>query len=118
MIEENDKDMPLPEFKDYNITEEEALKKTYEFLDLIDFKEICGSDAKIKIRDLQNQIEHKALFEHDFLDFMIKNDNVFEGCVFNWMSEEEFAEYLQKRYHKEEMKYFEQEIIIREIKFN
>ena len=35
MIEENDNDMPLPEFKDYNITEDEALKKTYEFLDLM-----------------------------------------------------------------------------------
>ena len=51
------------------------------------------------------------------IEFMIENEDVFEGgCVFNWMSEEEFADYLKRRYGKS-MKYDEWEEIHREVTF-
>jgi len=47
---------------------------------------------------------------------MIENEDVFEGCVFNWMGEEEFVNYLKRRYDKQ-IEYVEWEEIHREIKF-
>lgn len=47
---------------------------------------------------------------------MIENEDVFEGCVFNWMGAEEFVDYLKRRYGKK-MEYAEWEEIHREIKF-
>ena len=57
------------------------------------------------------------MWNHELIDFMIENEDVFEGgCVFNWMSEEEFADYLKRRYGKS-MKYDEWEEIHREVTF-
>ena len=116
MIEDNDMDMPQPETKRYgNVSEEYALQKTRELLDLIDFKKLCGP-GKRDISDIQNQTEQKAMFDIDLYNFMVEHDDVFEDCVFNWMSEEEFADYLRQRY-ADEMQYNEYEVIHREVKF-
>lgn len=112
---DNDDNMPVPEWKNYKVSEEYAMAKTRELLDMIDFKEMLG-DVKQEISDIQDQVENKALFEHDLIVFMVKNEDVFEGCVFNWMSEEEFADYLKERY-SEEILYSEYEVVHREMKF-
>ena len=58
------------------------------------------------------------MWDHELIDFMIENEDIFEGgCVFNWMSEEEFVCYLQKRYGNT-MKYYEWEEVHREVTFN
>ena len=117
LIIDDDSNMPVQESKNYNsITEEYALMKTEELLDLIDFEYKFGTKIKFSIDDIQNQIEQEALWEHKLNDFMIENEDVFEGCVFNWMGEEEFVDYLKKRYDKQ-IEYAEWEEIHREIKF-
>lgn len=117
LIIDDDSNMPVQESKNYNsITEEYALMKTEELLDLIDFEYKFGTKIKFSIDDIQNQIEQEALWEHKLNDFMIKNEDVFEGCVFNWMGEEEFVDYLKRRYDKQ-IEYAEWEEIHREIKF-
>lgn len=117
LIIDDDSNMPVQESKNYNsITEEYALMKTEELLDLIDFEYKFGTKIKFSIGDIQNQIEQKALWEHKLNDFMIENEDVFEGCVFNWMGEEEFVDYLKRRYGNQ-IEYAEWEEIHREIKF-
>ena len=117
LIIDDDSNMPVQESKNYNsITEEYALMKTEELLDLIDFEYKFGTKIKFSIDDIQNQIEQEALWEHKLNDFMIENEDVFEGCVFNWMGEEEFVDYLKRRYDKQ-IEYAEWEKIHREIKF-
>ena len=117
LIIDDDSNMPVQESKNYNsITEEYALMKTEELLDLIDFEYKFGTKIKFSIDDIQNQIEQEALWEHKLNDFMIENEDVFEGCVFNWMGEEEFVDYLKRRYDKQ-IEYVEWEEIHREIKF-
>jgi len=117
LIIDDDSNMPVQESKNYNsITEEYALMKTEELLDLIDFEYKFGTKIKFSIDDIQNQIEQEALWEHKLNDFMIENEDVFEGCVFNWMGEEEFVDYLKRRYDKQ-IEYAEWEEIHREIKF-
>ena len=117
LIIDDDSNMPVQESKNYNsITEEYALMKTEELLDLIDFEYKFGTKIKFSIDDIQNQIEQEALWEHKLNDFMIENEDVFEGCVFNWMGEEEFVDYLKRRYDKQ-IEYADWEEIHREIKF-
>ena len=117
LIIDDDSIMPVQESKDYNsITEEYALMKTEELLNLIDFENKFGTKIKFSIDDIQNQIAQEALWEHKLNDFMIENEDVFEGCVFNWMGEEEFVDYLKRRYGKQ-IEYAEWEEIHREIKF-
>lgn len=113
---DDDTKMPQPEWKDYNnVTEEYAMEKTRELLDMIDFKEIL-SDVKHDVDDIRKQVEQRVLFEERLDEFMVKNENVFEGLAFNWMSEEEFADYLKERYGGE-IHYNEYEVVHREIKF-
>jgi hypothetical protein len=100
------------------VTEEYALQKTEELLDKIDFEEKFSSSISFTVHEIQEQIEQDALWNHELNDFMMENEDVFEsGCVFNWMGEEEFVCYLQKRYGKS-MEYDEWEEIHREVTFN
>ena len=118
VIIDDDSSMPVQESKDYSVTEEYALQKTEELLDKIDFEEKFGSNISFSVHEIQEQIEQEAMWDHELIDFMIENEDVFEGgCVFNWMSEEEFADYLKRRYGKS-MKYDEWEEIHREVTFN
>ena len=115
---DDDSNMPVQESKDYNVTEEYALQKTEELLDKIDFEEKFGSNISFSVHEIREQIEQEALWEYDLINFMIENEDVFEGgCVFNWMSEVEFADYLKHRYGKS-IKYDEWEEIHREVTFN
>ena len=73
LIIDDDSNMPVQESKDYNsITEEYALMKTEELLNLIDFENKFGTKIKFSIDDIQNQIEQEALWEHKLNDFMIE----------------------------------------------
>ena len=117
VIIDDDSNMPVQESKDYGVTEEYARKKTEELLDKIDFEEKFVNGHGILVSDIQEEIEQDALWNHELNDFMMENEDVFEsGCVFNWMGEEEFVCYLQKRYGKS-MKYDEWEEIHREVTF-
>ena len=114
---DDDMDMPQPEFKDYNeVTEEYASKKTCELLNMIDFEEMLGK-ARYSVSDIQRKVETEVPYEQKTYDFLIKNENVFEGIVFNWMSEEEFADYLKERYGKDKLNYSEYEVVYREVSF-
>ena len=65
-------------------------KKARKYLDTIDIKEFMSTEKVTSVLDLMECLEEKY-----------QNENlpeVFEGLLFNYMTEEDFAEYLRKRY--------------------
>ena len=68
---------------------EEVIRKTEEFLDTIDVKKYLQEDKDLY--DVMDEIEE---------DYgkTLEDNPVFEGYVFNWMSSDEFGDYITKRY--------------------
>ena len=62
-------------------------------LDEIDFTKFFD-ETTVPLYDLRRKIED----EYDNTKF--SNNEVMEGCVFNWISDCELVEYLEKRYPK------------------
>lgn len=75
------------------MTYEEMIKISEDFYNTIDFTEFIHiSSGKINVRDLMNCLEEYYDIYPDLLPVE------FEGSFFNFVSEDEFAEYLSKRY--------------------
>ena len=73
---------------------EQQMKEQFKYLDQIDIERYMKNCTTNKIGELISAIER----DYDNTEF---TDNDFlEGCIFNWCSEEEFIEYLEKRYGK------------------
>ena len=66
---------------------------SYQFLDKIDFLPYIEKFKGKKFTDMMNEIED----EWDSKD-IVQNDNVLEGFLFNYITENEFADYLKNRY--------------------
>lgn len=76
------------------MTYEEMIKISEDFYNTIDFTEFIHiSFRKINVRDLMNCLEEYYDISHPNL-LPVE----FEGCFFNFVNEDEFAEYLSKRY--------------------
>ena len=76
-------------------TQDEAennVRATYKLLDTIDFLPYIQKHKGGKFLDLKFELEDK----YDFTDFT--DNDVMEGFIFNWLTDEELAEYLEKRY--------------------
>ena len=73
---------------DYN----KQMAKQFKYLDQIDIEKYMRSCGSNKIGDLMSAIEE----DYDNTDFT--NNDFLEGFIFNWCNEEEFIEYLEKRY--------------------
>lgn len=67
------------------------LDKTKKFLDGIDVLHEFLEYESIGVVDVMQRIEDKY-------NYAVKDDEVFEGRVFTWMSEDEFIDYLKCRY--------------------
>lgn len=66
---------------------------SYQFLDKIDFLPYIEKFKGKKFTDMMIEIED----EWDSKD-IVQNDNVLEGFLFNYITENEFADYLKNRY--------------------
>lgn len=66
-------------------------KENLKMLDEIDFNEFF-SESSESIWDLRTRVDEK----YSNTDF--SNNDVMEGCVFNWVSCDELGEYLEERY--------------------
>ena len=66
----------------------------FSYLDQIDIEKYMKNCKSSKVGDLISAIER----DYDDTDFT--NNNFLEGCIFNRCNEEEFIEYLEKRYGK------------------
>ncbi len=76
-----------------------ALKQTEEFLDSIRIDKYIKKHRDIS--DIMDKIEE------DY-GYFLEGNPVFEGYVFNWMSQEEFVDYLtNKGYHIREIHSYE-----------
>lgn len=76
-----------------------ALKQTEEFLDSIRIDKYIKKHRDIS--DIMDKIEE------DY-GYFLKDNPIFEGYVFNWMSQEEFVDYLtNKGYHIREIHSYE-----------
>ena len=71
---------------------EEQMAEQFKYLDQIDIERYMNNCSTKKVGELISAIER----DYDNTDF---TDNDFlQGCIFNWCNEEEFIEYLEKRY--------------------
>ena len=76
-----------------------ALKQTERFLDSIEIDKYIKKHRDIS--DIMDKIEE------DY-GYSLEDNPIFEGCVFNWMSQEEFVDYLtNKGYHIREIHSYE-----------
>lgn len=76
------------------MTYEEMIKISESFYDTIDFTKFIDSNSnRIDIRDLMNCLDEYYDLSHPQL-----LPKEFQGCFFNFINEDEFAEYLNKRY--------------------
>lgn len=73
-------------------TEINYVEATYKLLDTIDFLPFIEKYKGGKFNDLRFEIENK----YDGTEFT-QND-VMEGFIFNWLTDEEIVDYLEKRY--------------------
>lgn len=73
---------------------EEGINIIENFYNTIDFTKFINNDSyKIDIRDLMSSLEEYYDLRHPEL-----LPPEFQGCFFNFINEDEFAEYLKKRY--------------------
>ena len=71
---------------------EEQMAEQFKYLDQIDIEKYMKNCTTKKVGELISAIER----DYDNTEF---TDNEFlQGCIFNWCNEEEFIEYLEKRY--------------------
>lgn len=76
-----------------------ALKQTEEFLNSIEIDKYIKKHRHIS--DIMDKIEE------DY-GYFLEDNPIFEGYVFNWMSQEEFVDYLtNKGYHIREIHSYE-----------
>ena len=66
-------------------------KEARAYFDTIDFLKFMSDEKCISVRDLMDALEEY----YNYKDFL---PAVFEGLLFNYTSEEEFANYLENRY--------------------
>lgn len=71
---------------------EKSMKTTFRLLDTVDILELIG-EGEIEIYNLMKKLEENLKNEVD------KHEEL-EGCLFDVVNEEEFVEYLEKRYPK------------------
>ena len=64
------------------------------YLNQIDIEKYIKNCKSSKVEDLISAIER------DYDDTEFTNNDFLEGCIFNRCNEEEFIEYLEKRYGK------------------
>lgn len=72
-------------------------KKTYEILDKIDIETIFYINYKSKKGNTINDLM-KDLSMCDEVETLLKDEPLFCGYLFNFMTSSEFIEYLEKRY--------------------
>lgn len=68
------------------------MELSYKFYDTIDFKQFIN-EKEMLVRELMNKLEEYYDINHPEL-----LPEELEGCFFNVICEDEFAEYLAKRY--------------------
>lgn len=73
-------------------TEINYVEETYKLLDTIDFLPFIKKHKGDTLSNLTFELEQK----YDGTEFT-QND-IMEGFIFNWLTETELAEYLEKRY--------------------
>lgn len=71
---------------------DKGMRANYAALDKIDIEKYLTNRPFNKLRDIMDEIET------DYDDTELTNNEDLEGCIFNWLVEEEFADYLEKRY--------------------
>ena len=71
---------------------EKNMEFQYETLDKIDFKPYIEEYKGKKFSDFISAIER----DYDNTD--VTNNDVLQGCIFNWLSEDEQTEYFEHRY--------------------
>lgn len=71
---------------------EKSMTTTFRLLDTVDILELIG-EGEIEVYNLMNKLEENLKNEVD------KHEEL-EGCLFDAVNEEEFIEYLEKRYPK------------------
>ena len=74
---------------------EQAMEYTYNALDTIDFLPFIKKHRGGTLINLRLELEEK----YDGTEFT--NNPAMEGYLFNWLTDEEFMEYLEKRYPKD-----------------
>lgn len=73
------------------------LEETYSLLNLINFEEFLkNKKVDYTVSDLMQDVEKHVHYSNVFENKI--NNDFFQGEPFNYMTEEEFIEYLQKRY--------------------
>ncbi len=73
-------------------TEINYVEETYKLLDTIDFLPFIKKHKGDKFSDFTSELEQK----YDGTEFT--HNYIMEGYIFNWLSDIELAEYLEKRY--------------------
>ena len=71
---------------------DKGIKANYAALDKIDMEKYLTNRPYCKLHDIMDYIES------DYDNTELTNNEDLEGCIFNWLDEDEFAEYLEKRY--------------------
>lgn len=74
------------------MTYDEMIKVSYDFFDTIDFKKFVKIGERIELQDLINDIDEYYDNHPDLLP------EIFQGYVFNFVSDYELERYLEKRY--------------------
>ena len=68
------------------------VNENIKILDQIDFTPFIEANRKKKLSELVAQVQET------YDDTPLTNNEITEGCVFNWLTEEEIVDYLEKRY--------------------
>ena len=71
---------------------EEEMAIQFGYLDQIDIEKYMNTCKSKKVGDLISAIER------DYNDTEFTKNDFLQGCIFNMCNEEEFIEYLEKRY--------------------
>ena len=71
---------------------ENAMEFSYRTLDTIDFLPFIEKHRGGKFNDLRFEVEQK------YDETELTNNEILEGCIFNWLTDDEIVEYLEKRY--------------------
>ena len=71
---------------------DKGIEANYAALDKIDLEKYLTNRTVNRVDYIMDDIEH------DYDNTELTNNEDLQGCIFNWLNEEEFSEYLKKRY--------------------
>ena len=75
------------------MTYKEEMELTWKFFDTIDFEQFISDDKQISVDDLMDSLEE--YYDKAHPDQLPPE---FQGCLFNFVNDTEFTDYLHKRY--------------------